>query len=81
MSKAIRSKLNLSKSDKSSSVCESASSFDHDKFESGAAHTENGNTKIDSKEHSSSSNASTPADKNAPQLKVAKKKSKLCLLL
>lgn len=88
MSKAIRNKLNLSKSEKSSSYCESISSFDHEKLESGATTTthasvpENGNARVDSKEQSSSSSAGTPAgDKQAPQLKVTKKKSKLCLLL
>lgn len=86
VSKAIRNKLNLSKSssEKQSSTCESGSSFDHEKVESHATMTsasENGNFKGDLKESSSSSGGTLTGDKQAPQTKVTKKKSKLCLLL
>jgi hypothetical protein len=80
--------LNLSKSssEKQNSCCESGSSFDHEKLESNAHTTsvasENGSAKVDVKEQSSSSSAGTPAgDKQTTQMKVTKKKSKLCLLL
>ena len=83
--------MNLSKSEKSSSYSENAS-FDHEKVESGGggnvaassngANAENVNSKVDSKEQSISSSSGTPSgDKQAPQMKVTKKKSKLCLLL
>ncbi|CAH1730741.1 unnamed protein product [Chironomus riparius] len=83
LSKAVRSKLNLSKSSTQSTEkqnsCGESSSFDHDKFENN--NTENGSAaKIDStiQEHSSSSSATSA--KSHPT-KVTKKKSKLCLLL
>lgn len=87
VSKAIRNKLNLSKSssEKQSSQGESTSSFDHEKVESHATTTtsssENGNFKGDLKESSSSSGGTPAGEKQAPQMKVTKKKSKLCLLL
>lgn len=76
LSKAVRSKLNLTKSSTQSSEkqnsCGESSSFEHERVDS----TENGNSK-DSHEPSASSSTSSKSHPN----KVMKKKSKLCLLL
>lgn len=74
LSKAVRNKLNLSKSSTQSTEkqnsCGDSSSFEHDKVES----NENGKDTFDQSSASSSSSKTHPN-------KVTKKKSKLCLLL
>lgn len=76
LSKAVRNKLNLTKSSTSSTEkqnsCGENSSFEHEKADS----AENGNSK-DYHEQSASSSTSSKSHPN----KVTKKKSKLCLLL
>lgn len=86
LSKAVRNKLNLSKSSTQSTEkqnsCGESSSFDHDNKPENN-NTENGSAaKIDStiQEHSSSSSSAASSAKSHPT-KVTKKKSKLCLLL
>lgn len=74
--KAVRNKLNLSKSSTQSSSekqnsCAESSSFEHER----ADNAENGN----SKDANEASSASSSSSKN--HNKVTKKKSKLCLLL
>jgi len=82
LSKAVRNKLNLSKSSTQSTEkqnsCGESSSFDHDNKPDNNS-TENGSAaKIDSTIHEQSSSASSAKSHPA---KVMKKKSKLCLLL
>lgn len=76
ISKAVRNKLNLSKSSTQSTEkqnsCNESSSFEHEKLES----AENGTLK----ESNEQSSASSSSSKSHPS-KVQKKKSKLCLLL
>lgn len=76
LSKAVRNKLNLTKSSLSSTEkqnsCGENSSFEHEKADG----AENGN----SKDYHGESTSSSTSSKNLPG-KVMKKKSKLCLLL
>lgn len=78
ISKAVRNKLNLSKSSTLSTEkqnsCGESSSFEHEKADG----TENGNSKDFNDQRPSS--ASSSSSKSHPS-KVTKKKSKLCLLL
>ncbi|CRK92094.1 CLUMA_CG005663, isoform A [Clunio marinus] len=78
LSKAVRSKLNLTKSSTQSSEkqnsCGESSSFDQEK---GGDSNENGS----SKEFNEPSTSSSTTSKPPPPNKVTKKKSKLCLLL
>lgn len=75
LSKAVRNKLNLTKSSTQSTEkqnsCGESNSFEHEKLEN----AENGNSK-DYHEPSTSSSSSSKSNKQ-----VTKKKSKLCLLL
>lgn len=86
LSKAVRSKLNLSKSSTQSTEkqnsCGESYSFDHDN-KSENVNTENGSAaKIDTdKEHSTSSGSGSASSTKSHPTKVTKKKSKLCLLL
>ena len=86
LSKAVRNKLNLSKSSTQSAEkqnsCGESSSFDHDNKPENNS-TENGSAgKIDSiQEQSSSSVFGSASSTKSHPTKVTKKKSKLCLLL
>ncbi|KAG5672291.1 hypothetical protein PVAND_002428 [Polypedilum vanderplanki] len=81
LSKAVRSKLNLSKSSTQSTEkqnsCPESSSFDHDNRQESIS-AENGNSSA--KSDSIQEQSSTGSNKSHPT-KVTKKKSKLCLLL